>query len=46
MVKDYKLYNKDLDTQPTGFSFYPLTNDTIQEFKEDNEIHMMSLEDK
>ena len=46
MIKDYKLYNKDSDTQPTGFSFYPLTNDIIQKFKEDHEIHMMSLEDK
>jgi hypothetical protein len=36
MVKDCKSYIKESDIQPTGFSFYLLTHDTIQEFNEDN----------
>ena len=45
-MTDYKLYNETTDTQPSGFSFYPLTNDIIQDFKEDEERYFMSLEDK
>ena len=45
-ITDYKLYNETTDTQPSGFIFYPLTNDIIQEFSEDEEIFLMSLEDK
>lgn len=45
MVKDCKSYSKESDIQPTGFSFYPLTDDTIKEFNEDSEIYIMSNED-
>lgn len=45
-MSDYKLYNETTDTQPSGFIFHPLTDDIIQEFKEDEERYFMSLEDK
>lgn len=45
-MSDYKLCNETTDTQPSGFIFHPLTDDIIQEFKEDEEQYFMSLEDK
>ena len=45
-ILDYNLYNKITNTKTSGFVFYPLTNDVIQEFREDEERYFMSLEDK
>lgn len=45
-ITNYKLYDESTGTQPSGFIFHPLTNDIMQEFKEDEERYFMSLEDK
>ena len=45
-ITDYKLYNETTDTQPSGFAFHPLTDDIIEEFKEDEERYLMSCNDK
>jgi hypothetical protein len=45
-ISNYKLCDELTDTKTSGFMFYPLTNNIIQEFREDEEIYFMSLEDK
>lgn len=45
-ISDYKLYNETTNTQPSGFIFHPLTDDIIEEFKEDEERYLMSCNDK
>lgn len=45
-ISDYKLYNNTTNTQPSGFIFHPLTDDIIEEFREDEERYLMSCNDK
>lgn len=45
-ISDYKLYNETNNPQPSGFIFHPLTEDIIEEFKEDEERYFMSCNDK
>lgn len=44
-IVDCKPYIGNDGPQPSGFVWYPLTNDIIAEFREDEERYMMGCED-
>lgn len=46
MVNDYILIEENSTYNNTGFSFYPMNEETIIKFKEDEERVFMSREDK
>ena len=45
-TKDCRLYDPRDTIQSSKFGFYTLTDELIQQFREDGEIYRMSLEDK
>ena len=46
MTTDYYLLETGKVIQSSGFAFYTLTEENIQEFREDEERYLMSCEDK
>ena len=46
MTTDYYLLETGKVIQSSGFAFYTLSNQNIQEFREDEERYLMSCEDK
>lgn len=46
MTTDYYLLETGKVIQSSGFAFYTLTKENIQEFREDEERYLMSCEDK
>ena len=46
MMSDYYLLETDKVIQSSGFAFYTLSDEDIQEFREDEERYLMSCEDK
>ena len=46
MTTDYYLLETGKVIQSSGFAFYTLTEENIQEFREDEEHYLMSCEDK
>ena len=45
-TKDCRLYDHRNTIQSSKYGFYTLTDELIQQFREDGEIYRMSLEDK
>jgi len=45
-TKDCRLYDSRNSIQSSKYGFYTLTDELIQQFREDGEIYLMSREDK
>ena len=44
-ITDSKIYENTTGIQPSGFIFHPLTDEIREEFREDEERHLMSCEE-
>ena len=45
-TKECRLYDSRYTIQSSKFAFYTLTDELIQQYREDGEIYCMSCEDK